>query len=345
MSGYTVRNNTSLLGRKERTMAKHIRQISALTPKSPLNKTYRSDPSCLDSLGPSVRTRYAILVLICMVLFFGYPQSICSAASRAPANKRTLLKVKVIDAVSREPIADALVSARFLGDIDGPDRINLSTDTDGCCDVSIPQPEPQYVSIYVQADGYIRVRARWSNTDNPPVYETIPEFFEFPLDKGTSIGGIVKNEKDEPIAGAKVNLSLEAEEGRIRYNVEHAVKTDADGKWRSNDLPEELDGLSIEIEHPEYVPADLWIKSAPYLKDKFRDFSAVMVLYDGITVTGVVYDDQGEPIEKALLMTGRSGYFSRIARTGQNGRFEFKHCKDEPLYLSAQAPGKSPVVW
>jgi hypothetical protein len=279
-----------------------------------------------------------------MVLLLGSPQPISSAASVSPADRSVLLKVKVIDAASREPVAGAEVLARFLGEIGGPDRVELSTTADGCCNVSIPQPQPQYVSVYVQADGYVRVRARWSNTDNPPVQEAIPGLLEFPLEKGTPIGGTVKNKNDEPIAGAKVSISLRSEEGRIRYSVEQAVKTGPDGKWRSGGLPRVLDELSMEIEHPEYVPADVWISSAPHLKDKLRDFSAVTVLEEGITVSGFVYDHQDRPIQKALLMTGRSGFFSRIARTDKDGRFEFKHCKFEPIYLSAQAPGKSPVV-
>jgi protocatechuate 3,4-dioxygenase beta subunit len=325
-------------------MSKNIRHISVLKLESGLTMTSGNDSSYPNPLRPFARARRVILPLICVVSLLMCPPPANSDASAGPANESVPLKIKVVDGASREPITGAEVSTRFLGDIEGPDRINLSTAVDGCCDVSVPQPQPERVSVYVQAEGYVPVRARWSNSDNPPVHEAVPQLLECPLEKGTSIGGVVKNKKGEPIAGAKVDLSLHGREGRIRYYVEHSVRTGADGKWRSDSLPKELDELSMEIEHPEYVPTDLWISSAPHLKGKLRDFSAVTVLDDGITVTGFVHDHQGEPIEKALLMTGRSGYFTRIARTDQHGRFEFKHCKFEPLYLSAQAPGKSPVV-
>ena len=300
--------------------------------------------NCPDLLQFFARAQCLVLPLISMILFLVFPLPTRLVASATQANKSVLLKVKVVDAASRKPITEAKILARFFGDVEGPDRLDLSTATDGCCNVSVPQPQPERVSVYVEADGYVRVRARWLNIDNPPQHEVIPQFLELPLEKGTSIGGIVKNKEDEPIAGAKVNLSLRGTEGRIRYYVEHAVRTDADGKWRSDALPRELDELSMEIKHPEYVPTDQWVSSAPYLKDTLRDFSAVMVMDKGITVSGSVYDHQGKPIEKALLMTGRSGFFSRVARTDQQGRFEFKHCKLEPLHISAQAPGKSPVV-
>ncbi len=325
-------------------MSKHTWHISALKLKSGPSMASRKDPSYPDPSRASARGRSVIPPLICVVLSLMFPPPTSSAASVAPANKSVLLKIKVVDAASREPITGAKVLARFLGDIEGPDRLNLSTASDGCCDISIPQPQPERVIVYVQADGYVRVRARWLNIDNPPQHEAIPQSQEFLLGKGTPIGGVVKNKEDEPIAGAKVNISLRSEEGRIRYYVEHAVKTGADGKWRSDALPGELDELSMEIKHPEYVPADVWISSAPHFKDKLRDFSAVVVMDEGITVSGFVYDHQGGPIEKALVMTGRSGYFSRIARTDKHGRFEFKHCKSEPLHMSAQASGKSPVV-
>ncbi len=300
--------------------------------------------NCSDLLQFFARTQCVVLPLICVALFLIFPLPTRLVASATQANESVLLKIKVINATSQEPIIGARVLARFLGEIEGPERLELSTAADGCCDISIPQPQPEYVLVYVEVNGYVPVRARWLNIDNPPQHEVIPQFQDFPLEKGTSIGGIVKNKEGEPIAGAKVNLSLRGPEGKIIFYVEHAVRTDADGKWRDDAMPREIDKLSMEITHPEYVSFDQWVSSAPYLKDTLRDFSAVMVMDRGITVSGFVYDHQGKPIEKALLMTGRSGFFSRIARTNYQGHFEFKHCKLEPLYISAQAPGKSPVL-
>jgi peroxiredoxin/protocatechuate 3,4-dioxygenase beta subunit len=301
-------------------------------------------PSYSDLLQFFARAQCAVLPLICVVLFIVFLPPTRLVASATQANESVLLKIKVVNASGQEPIVGAKVLARFSGGIKGPDRLELSTSADGCCDISIPQPQPEYVLVYVEADGCVPVRARWLNIDNPPQHEVIPQFQELPVKKGISIGGIVKNEEGEPIAGAKVNLSLRGPEGRIRYYVEHAVRTEADGKWRYDAMHRELDELRMEITHPEYVSFDQLVSSAPYLKDKLRDFSAVMVMDRGINVSGFVYDHQGKPIEKALLMTGRSGYFSRVTRTDQQGRFEFEHCKLEPLYISAQAPGKSPVL-
>ncbi|NQT01497.1 MAG: hypothetical protein HQ580_05715 [Planctomycetes bacterium] len=300
--------------------------------------------NCPDLLPFSARAQCVVLPLICVALFLVFPLPTRLVASANQTNKSVLLKIKVVNSTSQEPITGAKVLARFLGGIEGPERLELSTAVDGCCDISIPQPQPEYVLVYVEVNGYVPVRARWLNIDNPPQHEVIPQFQEFPLEKGISIGGIVKNKEGEPIAGAKVNLSLRGPEGRIIFYIEHAVRTDADGKWRSDAMPRELDKLSMEITHPEYVSLDRWISASPYLKDTLRDFSAVMVMDRGITVSGFVYDHQGKPIEKALLMTGRSGFFSRVARTDQQGRFEFKHCKLEPLHISAQAPSKSPVL-
>jgi len=301
-------------------------------------------PGRLALLQIFARAQCVVLPLICMTFLLVFPLPMRLVASAIQANNSVLLKIKVVDATSQESITGAKVLARFLGDIEGHDRLELSTSADGCCNISIPQPQPQYVLVYVEVNGYVPVRARWLNIDNPPQHEVIPQFQEFSLEKGTSIGGIVKNKEGEPIAGAKVNLSLRGPEGRIIVYVEHAVRTDADGKWRYDAMPRELDKLSMEITHPEYVSFDQWVSSSPYLKDTLRDFSAVMVMDRGIAVSGFVYDHQGKPIEKALLMTGRSGFFSRVARTDYQGHFEFKHCKLEPLYISAQAPSKSPVL-
>ncbi|UCF17149.1 MAG: hypothetical protein JSW59_06750, partial [Phycisphaerales bacterium] len=96
-------------------MSKHIRHISALRRDGGLVKTSSGNvQSCLDPLRRSARTRGIILPLICVVLFLTFRPHIGLAASAAPAHKGVLLKIKVVDAASREPITGAKILARFL---------------------------------------------------------------------------------------------------------------------------------------------------------------------------------------------------------------------------------------
>jgi len=284
----------------------------------------------------------ATTALIVSLVFFMLTGS-SSGELAGPAAKNSVLKLTVVDVASRVPICQAKVSVRFYGDVEGANQFDLLTAPDGCCDVSVPLPQPRRVRLFVEADGYVRVRVDWANTDNPPLREPIPSSFVVPLEKGVSVGGIVRDKAGRPVGEAEVNLAVRANEGKIRHYVERIVKTGAEGKWRTNALPKDLDRLHVEVTHPDYVSTDLWVSSAPTLPPSLRRFAAEITLDGGVTVCGVVRDEQGKPIEQALLLIGYSGHFSREARTDEHGRFELKHCKREAQHITVQAPSRSPV--
>ena len=266
-----------------------------------------------------------------------------SAESAGATANNLVLRLKVVEVADQRPICQAKVSVRFYGDVEGTDQFELLTAPDGGCEVSVPLPQPRRVRLFVEASGYVRVRVDSQNTDNPPRREAIPPSFVVPLEKSAPVGGIVRNKDGHPIPGAKLNLALRADEGKIRHYVEHTVTTDADGRWKSDAMPQDLDQLYVEVTHPDYVSIDLWVSSTPTLKQSLPALATEITMDEGITVSGVVYDEQGQPIKDALLLTDRADFFSKVARTNERGQFDFKHCKREALHITAQASGRSPV--
>jgi len=276
-----------------------------------------------------------------------------SCASPRPAVKHEAvpegrtLAVSVISKRAGKPVSGAQVKRALYGkDISPREREKkLTTDVKGLCAVPIPEPVPEYVTISIDAEGYVPVSASWDNTERARTQEPIPESFVFPLEEGTSIGGVVKNEEGEPVEGAKVYLSLSAGEGKIRYYIRDRYwTTNAEGKWRSDILPDKLDGLLMNVKHPDYVSTDQWHSAESQLMKQLRDFTAVTVVKKGVTVSGVVRDDRGDAMQGALVQTVSGGMPGRDTRTDQEGRFELKNCERGSLHIIVQARGKSPEL-
>jgi len=241
------------------------------------------------------------------------------------------------------PNAEIQVSLSGKGISNEQKKQQLTTDAGGSCTVVFPDPPPDYARFRIKAAGYVPVYASWYNGENAREPDPIPESFVLPLEKGTSIGGVIKNEDGEPVEGVKVYLLLASQEGRIRYDTrDYFSTTDAQGKWRSDILPKKIDDLWMNLKHPDYVTSDVW-NTIPVPPEKnLRDFTSVMVLKSGVTLSGVVRDEKGNPIHNALVQLGSSGFSSKKTRTDEQGHFTFKNCDEGRLHVSVQAKGRSP---
>ena len=253
--------------------------------------------------------------------------------------------LSVVDKETGKPIPNAGIKVSLYGKgISNEHRKQqLSTDAQGFCTIAFPLQQPELSKFWIKAPGYVPIFASWDNSENARKPDPIPESFVFALEKGTSIGGVVKNEDGKPVEGVKVFLMFGRQEGKIRYSIRDSFSTtDAQGKWRSDILPKKLDDLCMNLKHPDYVTTDVW-NTIPVPPEKnLRDFTSVMVLKSGVTLTGVVRDEKGNPIHNALVQLGSSGFSSNSTRTDEHGHFTFKNCDEGRLHISVQAKGKSP---
>ncbi|UCG60111.1 MAG: carboxypeptidase regulatory-like domain-containing protein [Phycisphaerales bacterium] len=278
-----------------------------------------------------------------MLLLAQQPFVIRSVAAEQKMSGPAKFTLSVVDKKTGEPLpnVEVTVSLSGKGISDEQRKRQLTADAKGFCAVVFPVPSPEYVRFYIRAAGYVPSSASWSNSTRKP--DPIPESFVFPLEKGTSIGGLVKNEEGEPVEGVKVHFLLPGQTGRIQFSLRDVVSTtDAQGKWRSDILPENIDGLWMNLKHPDYVTSETW-NTIPVPPEKaLRNFTSVMVLQSGVTLSGVVRDEKGNPIHDALVQLGSSGYSSETTQTDKQGHFTFKNCDEGELHVSIQAQGKSP---
>jgi protocatechuate 3,4-dioxygenase beta subunit len=126
--------------------------------------------------------------------------------------------------------------------------------------------------LWASKRGFVIYHAMWARQFQPDNHQ-IPEKFTFRLPKGTVIGGIVTNEKGDPIEGAKVEIVDQIVEGQrgyrdaaarrpIRaYTLTSGLVTDEHGKWEIQIAPDdrllgELEGTHFRflVSHPQYTP-------------------------------------------------------------------------------------------
>lgn len=268
-----------------------------------------------------------------------------SASAEQQASESPKFTLSVVDKKTGKPIpnVEVKVSLSGKGISDEQKKQELSTDTKGFCTIELPVPSPEYFKVNVKAAGYVPVYTSWYNRENAREPDPIPQSFVFPLEQGTSIGGVVKNEEGNPVEGVKVFLMLTEQEGKIRYSISDSLSTtDAQGKWRSDIVPEKINGLWMNLKHPDYVTTDVWNTIPVPPEQALRDFSSVMVLKSGVTLSGVVRDQKDNPVPGALVQLGSSGYSSKKTRTDEQGHFIFRNCDEGELHVSVQAKGKSP---
>ena len=133
------------------------------------------------------------------------PESAAAKAAGKQAARRTM-SVLVLGADGK-PLAGANVHASVW--TKEPFRANRDylTDRQGLATVELPRTL-DILRLRANADKHVPQWTHWEEdwVKNRP----LPDEFIFEMPKGTTIGGVVKNDQGQPIAGAKVAVSLSA---------------------------------------------------------------------------------------------------------------------------------------
>jgi hypothetical protein len=212
------------------------------------------------------------------------------------------LLLRVVDADSGQPVPGVKVRAWVRAD---------PTDASGVCLIPLPKPETENFAyrITLSKDGYVGQYITWSKSQHDKIQD-MPTNFLASLEKGVSIGGVVKNDNGEPVPGARVILSgpVPGDVGeRVRSVVApnyHAERTDAAGLWRFGEAPRDLEKLLFRVIQSEYVSttfacrgAETDVEGVVFLaKEDLLAGKALMTLGHGIQLAGRVVDPAGKPV-------------------------------------------------
>ncbi|MDI6448582.1 carboxypeptidase regulatory-like domain-containing protein [Anaerobaca lacustris] len=269
------------------------------------------------------------------------PDDLSTEESKPPVGTATVsdgphIVVRVTEKATGRPIPRATIQVRM-----GNESGTHAADDLGVFVLDLGESIPDYVRIATPHEGYVCRGVTLRGLSR----ERLPTTVEFALEKGIVIGGIVQDEEGRPVEGARVESYIGEEQqfDRPCVSVRIELTTDAEGRWRAGGVPREINRLWFNVYHPQFaddgfeMPGDLKL-------DDLRAERAVMVLAQGIGVTGRVTDLAGKPIAGAELLVG-SDYFARDwTQTDDAGHFEFRHLRplNQSFLLTVQAPGFAP---
>jgi hypothetical protein len=246
-----------------------------------------------------------------------------------------VLELTIVDAVDGVPVVDATIK------VNAPDlEFSLVSDARGVAMIEFPVM-PRHVGVRVRKAGFVPRLIAW---DPGVVGEPLPERFTIPLERAHSIGGFVRNQSGEPVAGANVLITLrgpspQGVQPRLHNEIwESPATTDAGGRWRFDDAAADLEHLHVRLEHPEYISNE-HIATLPPPED-FRNGTAVLTAIKGVTCEGTVTDERGNPLPHVKVICGEDGEDSTSTptrRTDAQGHFRFGR-------ISLQHHGKGAIL-
>lgn len=216
----------------------------------------------------------------------------------------------VIVGPNNEPIPNADVEIRpkttepwtfLLGSFkkDGSYGTYTQTDAKGRLKLKLPKRTKYGFRFSIKAPGYGLFWAQWRAGDQS---EVMPAKYVAHLDAGQSVGGIIVDSNGKPIVGAKVHPSIEykkRETDESQLGSGWRATTDKDGKWRCDFVPASYDHLSVEIVHSDFVPTNKRLELPKYRLGSTESPSQLMQIDRGITLTGKITNQAGDPIPDA----------------------------------------------
>ncbi|HTS18905.1 MAG TPA: sigma-70 family RNA polymerase sigma factor [Verrucomicrobiae bacterium] len=276
--------------------------------------------------------------------------SSANTPAQEPAAREAAVTIHVVESSTKEPLPDVEIIAHF-------EKHSVSGITDTRGEYRIQLPESDRSNLWVQArkDGFVPMAVQW---DVVAESFELPREFTFRLKRSAPIGGIVQDEQGRPIYHANVMIeqfdpyALE-EAGEQTHGIKQRVHldagpnrfvlTDEQGRWRFDSVAADAREVQIYLFHVDYLSG--YASQRPTM-ERLRAMTSVMVMKKGLSVTGVVLDEDGRPIQGADVVNGsdRSSSDVRATKTNAQGRFQFNGIRPGPMVLTFQADGYAPEL-
>lgn len=283
-----------------------------------------------------------------------------ASGEKTPGDKAArTMQVLVVDPDGR-PVAGAKIHVSVWSKEPGYKNRDYICDDEGQTKFGLPK-QIQILRLWATHKGHVGMFANWWPEHESKPRE-IPTEYTYRLEKGSTVGGVVKNADGEPIAGARVEARLVAPGGQVEAaqlevgplpNIwlaeQDAVKTDAEGRWSLDNVPAADDTeVFVMLGHADYISESKWgglQREQGVTMRSLRDGSATIVMQRGLVVSGVVTDPDGKPVRDAIIVRGNDPYFewgSQEVRTGADGAYRLPPQPEGPLAVTVIAEGWSP---
>ncbi|QEH38048.1 ECF RNA polymerase sigma factor SigE [Aquisphaera giovannonii] len=213
----------------------------------------------------------------------------------------------------------------------------MKADGDGVVLVELPRGL-KGLEVFVKKRGYGRYFAGWSAEEHQVA---IPDRLTADLDPASPLGGVVVDPEGRPVEGAVVRCNLNYKGGpdlARRLGYQQTTRTDREGRWRVDDVPDSVADLSVDVNHPGFRPLLRLIPRGEFGLAGGREPSARLALDRGLTITGRIKDEAGRPIAGAIVRT-KFVNDRREARTANDGSYRLEGCEPRMARVVVLARG------
>lgn len=186
-----------------------------------------------------------------------------------------------------------------------------------------------HVMVEARAPGYAPLQQ---------VVHELPERLELTLERGILVAGIVQVDRGlESLGGASVTLLSRGER--------HHTETSDDGRFQILDV--RPGPAKITVRHPNFAPLDVNVViEETGRRDRAFDVEPIVLEQPG-GISGVVVDEEGNPVRGARVAVGIVPAFlpsgdlpSGMARTDQDGRFQLTRVQPGAVDVEAYLPDR-----
>ncbi len=304
--------------------------------------------------------RFIHLALLTSGVLFGANWELCSAAEKnTTVATNGTLRILVADSTG-EKFADATLFVNIMTKEKGfKSNRDYKCDADGEAVVELPATL-ESIRVWARKPGHAPMFGQLWPRKKGGDGQALPKEFTFKLTKGTTIGGVVKNEDGQPIEGARVEVDYESG-GRgfgapapTRYDAwlaygEAARITDAEGRWSLDNVPPgDKVKVRLKLSHADYIndKARGGLQKEQNVSAKqLRNKTATIRMHRGYTVKGRITDPDGKPVKDAVVIWGDRPYWdegSQEVRSNKNGDYQLPPLAAGQTRLTVAAPGWMP---
>lgn len=194
-----------------------------------------------------------------------------------------------------------------------------------------------------KAEGMVPYHIYWTSQHKQLEF---PAEYVMRFERATTIGGVVRDAAGQPVKGASVNIlypATDSDAASYYYYLHRDLKTNAEGRWKSNTVPEDFSQASVRVEHPDYLRGNIDVdQNAAALRDQSFEW----IMQQGPELTGRVMDAAGKPVAGAAVLVGASTYDTNKQQgtTDEAGDFHVKNCKEGAQFLCVTAEGHAPEL-
>jgi peroxiredoxin len=272
-------------------------------------------------------------------------------APAAPAEtNKTSMRLRVLDSITAAPVPGVKIRAWVRG--------SLVTDAAGSCSFAMPKPATNDFSyiITITKDGYVAKTITWAASRNDK-FEDIPAEYTARMEKAATIGGVLQSSDGQPLAGAIIKFSgvnpaspAERERTLIAPNF-HNERTDENGRWQCNHLPQDFSNLVFRVVQPDFLPVTFGCEGSTAGGDGVVRLpaadllagTAVLVVGHGVTVSGLIVDSSGKPVPGVgITLNHEWRNPAAVLQSDGAGRFKIPNLLPGGLALTLQAKGLEP---